>query len=393
MKKLFHLIMAVLVMTVISVLSAKAQAQPQVRDITGDTCRNAGILFTSVAEADKSLNLSSAFVSSNVVEYTYTTSWQGSMTCTYGNIGIGGLAQDHLYYFTAFNDAPVYLHFNKANSESSYWIKLTSTITGNTKVNVNGIVGIHSLAYQTEYTLRAELLTAAPAGVENYTKTTSSGALTVIPAVMSGSGSGSDGWALFDRRNYARRAWDNMMAETPRKSWSTSDFLAYEKLTIQFDPKETTCNMTRDMSVKLPPAPYNILKKNGRAEGADFTIPLRCGNLAGIKSSTRNVQAWLSSNDLLSTDSSYQIMVNAETTAGGVGIAIRSRSFMGVYEEVRLSSSNNLEHADKILEIDKGDDISMTQYIYLHAYYRVYDASKLSTGNVVATAQIIFGYD
>ncbi|VFS45037.1 fimbrial protein [Enterobacter cancerogenus] len=77
----------------------------------------------------------------------------------------------------------------------------------------------------------------------------------------------------------------------------------------------------------------------------------------------------------------------------GVGIAIRSRSFMGVYEEVRLSSSNNLEHADKILEIDKGDDISMTQYIYLHAYYRVYDASKLSTGNVVATAQIIFGYD
>lgn len=393
MKKLLYLMLTALMMTVVPILSAHANSQAQERGITGDTCRNSGIFFARVAESDKSLNLSNAFVNSNVVEYTYTTSWSGSMTCTYGNIGIGGLAQDHLYYFTAFNDAPVYLHFNSTDGENSYWIKLTSTITGDTRVTVSGIVGIHSLAYQTQYTLRAELLTVAPTGVGSYTKTTTNGALTVIPAVMSGTGRGSDGWGLWDKRNYAQRAWDNMMAETPRKSWSTSDFLAYEKLTIQFEPKETTCNMTRDMSVKLPRAGYNDLKKNGKAEGTNFTIPLRCGNLSGVKTSTRNVQAWLSSNDLVETDTTYQIMVNAETTAGGVGIAIRSRMFLGGYEEVQLSSSNDLEHATKILEIDKGDDISMTQYIYLHAYYKVYDPSKLSTGSVVATAQLMFGYD
>ncbi len=80
-------------------------------------------------------------------------------------------------------------------------------------------------------------------------------------------------------------------------------------------------------------------------------------------------------------------MVNDETTAGGVGIAIRSRMFMGDYDEVQISSSNNMEHASQILDIAKDDDISNTQYIYLHAYYKVYNASALSTGSVVATAQ------
>lgn len=381
-----------LVLAILPMLSAQAQTQPQARAITGDTCRNSGILFTSVAESDKSLNLSSAFVNSNIVEYSYTTNWSGSMTCTYGNIGIGGLAQDHLYYFSAFNGSPVYLNFKSSDGESNYWIKLTTTITGNTKVTVSGIVGIHSLSYQTQYTLRAELLVTPPTGVESYTKTATNGALSVIPAVMSGTGSGSSS-PFLSSKTYAYRAWSNMMSETARKSWDTDYYLAYEKLTIQFEPKETTCNMTHDMSVKLPPAPFNVLKKNGKANGADFTIPLKCGNLAGIKTSTRNVQAWLSSNDLVSTDTTYQIMVNDETTAGGVGIAIRSRMFMGDYDEVQLSSSSNMEHATQILDIVKDDDISNTQYIYLHAYYKVYDASALSTGSVVATAQIMFGYD
>jgi type 1 fimbria pilin len=86
-------------------------------------------------------------------------------------------------------------------------------------------------------------------------------------------------------------------------------------------------------------------------------------------------------------------MVNDETTAGGVGIAIRSRSFMGDFEEVKLSSSTSMGNATQILDIVKDDDIQDTQYILLHAYYRVYDASALSTGTVVATAQIMFGYD
>jgi hypothetical protein len=86
-------------------------------------------------------------------------------------------------------------------------------------------------------------------------------------------------------------------------------------------------------------------------------------------------------------------MVNDETTAGGVGIALRSRYFLGEHEEIKISSSNNMEHATQILDIAKDDNIQDIQYIYLHAYYKVYNASALSTGTVVATAQIMFGYD
>ncbi|KEA53376.1 fimbrial protein [Mangrovibacter sp. MFB070] len=387
----FFLIITVIAAILTPGFSAQA-AGAQARAVTGDTCRNAGILFTSVAEADKSLNLSSAFVNSNVYEATYTTSWSGSMTCVYGSVGIGSLMQDHLYFFTGFDSNPVYLHFSSSDGEDSYWIKVTSEITGIQKVTVSGIVGIHSLGYQTQYTLRAELLTSAPSGVESYTKSTTTGALSVIPAVMSGTGSGSDS-PLLSSKTYSYRAWSNMMANTSRRSWDTDYFLAYEKMTIQFEPKQTTCNMTRDLTVKLPPAPLSTLKAQGKANGADFTIPLKCGNLAGVKTATRNIKAWLSSNDLVSTDSSYQIMVNDETTAGGVGIAIRSRIFMGDSEEVQISSSSDMENATQILDIEKDEDIQDTQYIYLHAYYKVYNAASLSTGTVVATAQIMFGYD
>ncbi|WP_419057666.1 fimbrial protein [Kluyvera georgiana] len=392
MRKNLFIIAAVFWLIFLPLHDANAAADVQARAVTGDTCRNSGILFNSVAEADKSLNLSSEFLTSNVVEKTYTTSWSGSMTCVYGNVGIGGLLQDHLYYFTGFNSNPVYLNFNSADGENSYWIKVTAQITGDTKVTVSGIVGIHSIAYQTQYTVRAELLTTPPTGVSTYTKTTYNGALSVIPAVMSGTGSGSDS-PLLSSKTYAYRAWNNMMSDTARKSWDTDHFIAYEKLTIQFEPKETTCNMTHNMTVKLPPASLNMLKINGKANGADFTIPLKCGNLAGVKTATRNVKAWLSSNDLLTTDTSYQVMVNDETTAGGVGIAIRSRYFLGDYEEVKISSSNDMEHATQILDIAKNDDIQDIQYIYLHAYYKVYKASALSTGTVVATAQIMLGYD
>jgi hypothetical protein len=390
MCKYFFFIITAFTLVLLPGLSA--HAAPQARGLTGDTCRNSGILFKSVAESDKSLNLSSAFISSNVVEYSYTTNWSGSMTCTYGNVGIGGLLQDHLYYFDGFNSNPVYLNFNSADGEESYWIKLTTQITGSTKVTVSGIVGIHSIAYQTQYTLRAELLTTAPSNVDTYTKTTTNGALSVVPVVMSGTGAGSDS-PLLSSKTYAYRAWTNMMADTARKSWDTDYFLAYEKITIQFEPKETTCNLVHDMTIKLPPAPLSTLKANGKANGANFTLPIKCGNLAGIKTATRGITAWLSSNDLVPTDTTHQIMVNDETTAGGVGIAIRSLSFLGQYDEVQLSSSTDIESASQILDIAKNENIENTISINLHAYYKVYDASALTTGKVVGTAQIIFGYD
>lgn len=74
-------------------------------------------------------------------------------------------------------------------------------------------------------------------------------------------------------------------------------------------------------------------------------------------------ETWLSSNDLVTTDTSYQIMVNNETSAGGVSIATRSHQYPGSYEEVKASSSSDVEHATQILGISKVDDIQEIQYI------------------------------
>lgn len=369
-------------------LSAQAEGI-QSRAVIGDTCGVQGIFYKRVAESDKSLNLSSEFTLSNEVTLSYTTSWAGTMWCS----SDGVIVNDHVYFFTGLNSQPVYLKFVSSDADESYWIKITAEITGATKDTVSGIIGSHSIGnYQTQYTLHAELLTSAPTGVDNITKTTTNGVLTFIPAVMSGKGSGSDS-PILSSKTYAWRAWSNMMADTARSGWDTDYFLAYEKITVQFEPKQTTCNMTHDMTVKLPKAALNKLKQDGMANGADFTIPIKCASISGITTATRGIKAWLSSNDLVENDSSNETMMNDESTARGVGIAIRSRSLAGSYETVKLSSSTDMGSATQIMDIAKDESISDTQYIYLHAYYKVYDASSLTTGTVVATAQIMFGYD
>lgn len=328
--------------------------------VVGDTCRPSGVFHKSVAESNKSVNLSSAFLYSNVIEWSATTNWNGKMTCVYGGVGVGNLMQDHLYYFTGFNGDPVYLEFQNDENESSYWIKLTAEITGDTKHTVSGITGPHSLAYQTQYSVRAELLSAPPQGVSDKTKTTSNGNISVIPAVMSGTGSGSDKPA-FSKKTYAYRAWTNMMNDVSVKEWDTGDFLAYEKISIQFEPKKTTCNLNHDMTVNLPRASLSTLKDSGAANGVNFTLPIVCSNGSGVSYSSRNIKAWLSSNDLYADDGTNQILINDSSTAGGVGIAIRSTKG----ETIRISRDNTLNNASEIFSLSKDEDLEVSLIFHL----------------------------
>jgi hypothetical protein len=98
------------------------------------------------------------------------------MTCTLG-IGL-----DAVYFYSAFGSKPVYLNYTSADGAEDYWIKVTDEITGSTKTTINGIAGIHSLgSYQTQFTLTFEYLSEKPAGVTDYTKTTTSGSINISP--------------------------------------------------------------------------------------------------------------------------------------------------------------------------------------------------------------------
>lgn len=309
------------------------------------------------------------------------------MSCTYG------IGMDNVFFFNAFNGNPVYLNFTTTDGSEDYWVKTTAEITGTTKESVNGIAGKHSISsYQTQYTVNFELLTAPPSGVENSTKTITNGVTYVVPAIMSGHGNGSNTYDCNILGNkcstYANNVWDYMMNET--ETWSTSRYIAYEKLTIQFAPNQTTCNLEHDLTVKLPRAALSVLKEQGEGSGTQFTLPINCSDALGGSTSTRNISAWLSSNDITEGAESGAIIVNDDSTSGGVGISLRKQT---TGQDIVFSSGHTNSGATNILEIKGGDNISHNQYISLYAYYKVYDKTALTTGSVIATAQVMFGYD
>lgn len=365
--------------------------------ITGDSCTIGGLLFgQTVVESNKSLNLSTAFMSTSKVSFNYTTAWSGTMSCLYGGAGIGSLLQDHVYYFSALNSNPVYMNFTSTDGDSDYWIKVSIAITGNTKTTVSGVSGYHGISsYQTSYTLNAELLSAAPSGVSNYTKTSTSSVISVVPVVASGSGNGSStyGGLLGNKYTYADEVWEHMMNDSSRASWSNSRYLAYERLYIQFEPNKTTCNLKKDITVQLPPASVSVLQRDGQAPGTNFTLPVTCSDALGGTTSSRDIVAWLSSNDILNDADTGTILVNPETDASGVGISLRPY-YLGVTErDIVIASGTGKQTATELFSISKGDYVDNVIYIYLNAYYRVHDRSAISAGKVVATAQLMLSYD
>ncbi len=224
------------------------------------------------------------------------------------------------------------------------------------------------------------------------TKSTTSGVLSVIPAVMSGHGDGSNTYDCNIWGNkcstYGGNVWDYMINDT--ESWSTSRYIAYEKLSVQFAPNQTTCNLTHDMTVKLPAASLDRLTRNGEDTGTTFRLPIECSDALAGTTSTRNISAWLSSHDLLNDAESGTVIVNDDSTAGGVGIALKS---LTTGQDIVISSGSSGSNATTLLELKAGDDIEKVNYISLNAYYKVYNAAALSAGDVIATAQIMFGYD
>lgn len=340
----------------------------------------------NVKHSEKSINLSTAFTASTVYTVNYTSSWSGSFTCTLG-IGL-----DSVYFFSAFNSKPLYLNYTSSDGTEDYWIKVTNEITGSTKTTINGIAGIHSLGnYQTQYTLTFEYLSEKPEGVSESTKTTTSGSIYIFPAVVSDSSSSTtyctSVW-LCQSQSYADNAWDYMMNDTT--SWSSSRFLGYERIAINFDPQQTTCNLTHDLTVKLPPATLDTLQSEGEASGTSFRLPVSCRDALGDSISTRNITGWLSSADILNGADTGTVLVNEDSEAGGVGISVRAAS---TGSDITFASGTSQQGATEIFTVQTGDSVESAFNVNLYAYYKVYDASQLTTGNVVATAQLMLGYD
>lgn len=374
---------------------ASAQDEPEIQGIEedgqlrSDSCRPYNPLWKRkrVQESRKSLELSTAFMNKNVVERSWTTSWTGKMTC----YGTG----NNVYLFSAFNNGPLYVQFVEPDTTSSYWVKFDVTITGPEKLRVKGgyLNNVFRLGnYQTTYKLRAELLEEAPGPeASGRIKVVSNGIANMVPIVMSGDGGADYTFGSgSSKQTYGDEAWNAMINDFPASSWNTKHYVAFETLSVQFAPHQTTCSLAHDVTVMLPPVTLSTLKQNGRGGEKTFSLPVVCRNPVGNRAATRSITAWIASNDVVGDDDTGTIMINDDSDEEGTGVALRKPNGEPIIIANGIGPQNG---ATPLLSIQSQQPTSNRYDIPLVAYYQVFDKSSLTTGHIVATAQVMFGYD
>ncbi|MBB1200317.1 hypothetical protein EGM70_08420 [Enterobacteriaceae bacterium 89] len=357
------------------------------KGVVANTCDPYGFVLKKkrVQESIKTINLSTAFLTTDKVSYTWNTSWAGKMNC------LG--SADNVFFFSAIGDGPYYALFTHPNDESYHWIKFTVKITGPVKTKVRGFPGVYSISrYRTDYTFTAELLKEKPQDAEGRMTTLTNGVLNLPMAVMSGHGGADKGYGGVSgsKYSYGDEVWGYVQQGTPATGWNTDHYLAFEQLSIQFSPNETTCDLPHDMTITLNPVSIDELRIKGKAGERAFSLPIECVGLKGGTRVTRNISAWLASNDLIENGQTGYTLVNDDSDALGVGIGLR------LPNGTRVAIANGIgtvPGTTELLRYARGQEITPRSHIRLVAYYQVYDKSVLSTGSVLGTAQLMFNYD
>ncbi|MBA7845657.1 fimbrial protein [Klebsiella sp. RHBSTW-00484] len=375
-----------LMVLVISGYATGARADMD-KGVVVNTCDPYGFVFKKkrVQESLKSLNLSTAFLNKNKVSFTWNTSWTGKMNCL-------GTA-DNAFFFSAIGDGPFYVLFTSSRNDSYDWIKFNVKVTGPEKTKIRGLPGVYSIArYQTTYVMTAELLKERPQDVEGRFVTVVNGRFNLPSVVMSGHGGADNGYGGItgNKYTYGDEVMGYVQQSTPASGWNTDHFIAFEMLSIQFEPNETTCDLPHDLTVLLNPISIDELQVKNTAGERAFSIPVECVNLKGGTQVTRNISAWLASNDLIDDGETGYVLVNDDSDALGVGIALR---LPGGTKVAIANGIGSAPGSTELMRYSEGQEVSPLTSLRLVAYYQVYDRSVLSTGSVLGTAQLMFNYD
>ncbi len=225
------------------------------------------------------------------------------------------------------------------------------------------------------YTLTATLLPRAPGAVNaNFSQSTTTGVATLTPLVLE-----NTNWGIFVQIPTV----DQVAAIVASKAW-TSKYLAYNELTVTFNPPETTCDMP-DQNVHLPKVSLSDLKLGMDTGSTPVQLPVTCSNTL-VNASTRGISAWLYSADIV--DSNNLVMRNGSSTSSGIGIALKNSAG----SDISLSAATTQNTATSILNIVRGGD-SSNVVIDINAFYKIFDTQTASAGTVIATAMLYFNYE
>lgn len=164
-----------------------------------------------------------------------------------------------------------------------------------------------------------------------------------------------------------------------------------QNIIITYTPKMATCNFNNaGLMVNLPKIGVAQLTKNPQPGYTPFTLNFSCNNLLANGSTDRAIDMFLSSNNLLPSDTSV-LMDSTPGSAKGVGIKVAKRDTPNA-PVVFSTSTLNRGSATSIFSAAAGAVVNSNFSVGMGAYYFPYNPTQLTSGEVRATATLNIVY-
>ncbi|WP_368542716.1 fimbrial protein [Enterobacter soli] len=164
-----------------------------------------------------------------------------------------------------------------------------------------------------------------------------------------------------------------------------------QPMTIKYAPKLTTCSFDNaGLTVALPTLGIPQLSASAQPGLTPFTLNMSCQNLSASGNSDRAIEMFLSSSQLLSTDSTV-LVDTSSGAAQGVGLRVIQRN--NPQQPVVFSTSTaSRGNATLLFSVAAGGALNKTFTLPMAASYYVWAPAKVSQGklNTSATLNIIY---
>ncbi|MDD9341805.1 MAG: fimbrial protein [Providencia heimbachae] len=158
-----------------------------------------------------------------------------------------------------------------------------------------------------------------------------------------------------------------------------------QPLILKYAPKLTTCHFQNSgLVVSLPTLGRNQVLNDSRAGYTPFILNMRCENLGNNNTSERDIDIFLSSNNLLSTDRTV-LIDNSANAAKGVGLRLVKTS--DSQQPLVLSTTQNSRgNATSLFYVKAGGQLDPNFMIPMAVYYYPWDPKQITQGTIKTTA-------
>lgn len=164
-----------------------------------------------------------------------------------------------------------------------------------------------------------------------------------------------------------------------------------QPMRIKYSPKTTTCRFDNaGLMVRMPKMGVAQVLNNHQPGYTPFSLNISCQNMQQEGIADRAVEMFLSSNNLLATDTSVLTNANA-SGAQGVGLRLVKRDLPS--SPIILATSNvDRGSATTLFNVTAGSSLNNNFTIGMGVYYYPYQRNRVTQGeiNTSATLNIIY---